>query len=638
MRFLNAIATTALLAATSGCAFIFSGSSLRPRTHRNPQQATPATAESAESDIDTNIVDLAEFWALPTNLVFNTSCLSSGEEDDIRWQGVMYTSEMYNGQPMRVFGWYALPQGAGPFPAVMSLHGAGGNADLDRAKEFARAGYACLSIDWNTWLEAGPKWTEGDPLPACEKTVYCGIWYQSWPGHFCTPGPDGDWKWCTLYRATTAARRGISWLSARSEIDADRIAVEGHSFGGFLTQLVAGLDNRVKASVSSAAAASWKSRVDAGTEAHISESKLTKEQAYEFLKRYDPANNATNIAAPILLRLATADFFGSYETLAEYWDSIPAPKSLELMPGNNHHFQDVEARASWFDHVFNGAPAFPSIESWKVSPALIGGKWHVSLQATGNIPLTHAEIGWTTSTNEVWMHREWCSAPLVNKGNGRFAGTFEPVPTGAPLRCFVSVLDAGGRGASVLPITRKLRAPRKPAPDPITNAEYEIKQIQTGTDPINALEKTESIGPVARTATTLPSENFTFRAVRDQESIFVKIDVHESSPWRASNEPGAMDKVHIAFSQKTEDGEKGEPFLQLEWKPDDIGNAVPANDATPAATLTRSHDGYTLVSTIPLAAFDGSIPNNLEILAAVDFGCCLAPECLGTAWLILSAH
>ena len=469
MRIVNVIATIALLSAAGGCALIFSGSSSRPnavqrRALQAAQAASASVAESAGTAIDTNTVDLAEFWALPTNVLFNTSYLSRGEEDGIRWQGVMYTSEMYRGQPMRIFGWYAIPKGTGPFPAVVSLHGAGGDADLKRAKEFARAGYACLSIDWNTFNEAGPKWTDGDPLPACDKTVFCGIWYQDWQGHFCMPGPDGDWKWCALYRAATAARRGISWLYTRPEIDTGRMAIEGHSFGGFLTQLVAGLDGRVKAAVSSAASGSWKSRVDAGAEGFVAEGRLTREQAYGFLKRYDPANNATNIVAPILIRLAAADFFGSYETLAEYWDSIPSEKSLELAPGNDHGlFNDVASRIAWFDHVFNGAPAFPSIDSWKVSPALFGGKWRASLHAVGGRPVTRAEVCWSTSTNEVWKDREWCSAPLEDKGDGRFEGDFTPLPTGAPLRCFVTVSDDADRAASVLPANFKLKASRKPA-------------------------------------------------------------------------------------------------------------------------------------------------------------------------------
>lgn len=640
MRTLNAIAAAALLAAAGGCALVFSGSSTRPHARSIAARPDPS-AEPAPVAAETNTFDLAGFWALPTNVLFNTSALSRGEDDGVRWQGVMYTSEMYNGQPMRVFAWYALPKGTGPFPAVLSLHGAGGGADLQRAAEFARAGYACLSIDWNAFGEAGPKWTDGDPLPACEKTVYCGIWYRDWPSHFCAPGPGGDWKWCALYRAATAARRAISWLSLRPEIDAGRIGVEGHSFGGFLAQLVAGLDDRVKASVSSAAAGAWRSRVDAGTEAHIAEGGLSKEQAYGFLERYDPANTATNIAAPILLRLAAADFFGSYETLAEYWDSIPAPKTLELMPGPNHHFHDVASRVSWFNHVFGAAPDYPSIVSWNASPDFFGGKWSVSLRATGGRPVTHAEVCWTTSTNSLWKDREWCSAPLSDKGGGRFEGSFEPVRTGAPLRCFVSVLDADGRGASVLPVIHGLKARRRPPPDPVSGAEYAIARVADGADPLVALGKAASAGPAARTATTLGAERFLFRAVRDSRSLYIRFDVHDTSPWRAAFGPGAFDRVRLACSPPAGDGKNGAPFFRCEWKPSDNGEAAPADDATPAATLVRIRDGYSLVSSIPLSVF-GDDPEAamraLSISAEVDFGCCLAPECLGTASLAISAR
>lgn len=625
MKNLVSVLSLSALALSAGCSLIYSGVSSRADSAAAraaaPEQAPVEITEDVQSPVDD--FDFAAFWAMPTNLAYNTAFLSRGEDEAARWQGVMFTSEMYQGQPMRVFGWYATPKGKGPFPAVLSLHGAGGGAELERAKEFARAGYACLSIDWNAFNEAGPKWTEGDPLPACEKTVYCGIWYQNWPGHFCMPGPDGDWKWCALYRAATAARRGLAWMAMRPEIDGEKLAVEGHSFGGFLSQLVAGIEPRVKAVVSSAAAGAWKSRIESGTEAHAKESGLTLEQGYEFLKRYDPASGAANIKAPMLLRLAAADFFGSCETIADYWGDIDAPKAVELMPGNNHHFFEASARIAWFDCVFRGAPEYPRIESWKVKPALFGRKWNVSLRAAGGLPVKYAEISWTTSTNAFWKDREWCSAPLASNGDGVFEGAFEPVATGAPLRFFVTVLDEAGRGASILPETRELRSSGSALAEPVRIAKYACAAAPSAAMSEKDWARVASVGPAAREASTLSSEGVRFSAVRNADSLLLRIAVRDSSPWRAKGEPGAMDKIRVTLAPPGEDAGK----LALAWEPDEEGGAVPADEATPPASISRFDGGYALVSEIPYP--DGPFTAKLK----VDFGCCLAPECLGTVKL-----
>ena len=46
---------------------------------------------------------------------------------------VTYQGEPLLGKPTRVFAWYARPEGKGPHPAVVLLHGGGGSAFRDCA-------------------------------------------------------------------------------------------------------------------------------------------------------------------------------------------------------------------------------------------------------------------------------------------------------------------------------------------------------------------------------------------------------------------------------------------------------------------------------------------------------------------------
>src|SRR5690606_24957831 len=102
----------------------------------------------------------------------------------------------------------------------------------------------------------------------------------------------------------------------------------------------------VSAVVSSAAAGAWASRYIEGEAMHLQE--LSPWEMFEWTRRYDPAAYAANIQAPLLLRTAGSDFFASIDTLADYWPLIAAPKSLQLLPADNHTMSDVTTRVAWF--------------------------------------------------------------------------------------------------------------------------------------------------------------------------------------------------------------------------------------------------------------------------------------------------
>ena len=106
----------------------------------------------------------------------------------------------------------AVPDGAGPWPAVVVIHEALGlNADIRRiARRFAGNGYVALAPDLLDGL--GPK-------PFCLVRFARGI------GRRRTGRP---------YRQLDAAR---SWLAARPEVDGERVGVAGFCIGGGLAML-----------------------------------------------------------------------------------------------------------------------------------------------------------------------------------------------------------------------------------------------------------------------------------------------------------------------------------------------------------------------------------------------------------------
>ncbi len=114
-------------------------------------------------------------------------------------------------------GMFHLPEGDGPFPAVMMLHGFTGQhienkrLFVQAARHFAGAGFAVLRMDFYGF---------GDS--------------------------DGAFDEMTVQSEVEDAAAMLYWLETQPRVDSSRIAVLGLSLGGAVTALLAGRDARVK--------------------------------------------------------------------------------------------------------------------------------------------------------------------------------------------------------------------------------------------------------------------------------------------------------------------------------------------------------------------------------------------------------
>jgi cephalosporin-C deacetylase-like acetyl esterase len=151
---------------------------------------------------------------------------------------VFYPGEPYKGKPTRVFAYYAKPAirttRDDPFPAVLLVHGGGGKAFQAWAEHWAARGYCALAMDLsgngpNGRLEdGGPDQSDDTKFRDFDDKTVRDMW---------------------TYHAIAAIIRGHNLLRSLPEVDKDKIAVTGISWGGYLTCIVAGVDDRLKAAV-----------------------------------------------------------------------------------------------------------------------------------------------------------------------------------------------------------------------------------------------------------------------------------------------------------------------------------------------------------------------------------------------------
>ncbi len=473
---------------------------------------------------------------------------------------------------MRIYAIYAAPAGIGPHPAVLCLHGGLDRAQLNRVLAFARAGYACLAFDW---LPLNDKSTAAQtPL----RTVYGNLDYNDWGRMFSDIGADG--KRSLIYRAIIAARRSITWLGQQKEVDASRIGVEGHSWGGYLAQLLAGVEPRVKAVVTSAAAGSWQRRYNEserrpaplGTLPPLVETSvadggvadvyfngerdaivdghrfgdLSPKAMAAWTQRYDPASYAANIQAPILVRLGASDFFASIDGLADYYPKIRAPKTLQLLPAGNHTFADTETRVQWFDAWLKNLPQnpYPQVENWKLTPNA-NNSWTVTVPDNNAVA---GQVAWTTTSGPSVV-RQWAQRPLEKK-DGLWTATFTPPQGGGALRVFVSLQNAAGHIASTLPQVQEAKNAR---PLSKTTSENQISIVKTAISPLEnpiIWSNAREIGPVALSPEMVGERSATLRALWDENALYLQVKVTDSTPWQKVRDAATWwnsDSFHLRF-------------------------------------------------------------------------------------------
>jgi carboxymethylenebutenolidase len=143
------------------------------------------------------------------------------------------------------------PAGAGPFPAVLFNHGSGPSSDPGKPTAlgpvFARHGYLFLYLYRRGAGLSADQGTDSEALMNAARAER---------------GEEGrnEVQLQLLETELGDVLAGVTFLRARPDVDARRIAAAGHSFGGQLTLLLAERDAGIRAAVVfGSAAVSWSS-------------------------------------------------------------------------------------------------------------------------------------------------------------------------------------------------------------------------------------------------------------------------------------------------------------------------------------------------------------------------------------------
>jgi cephalosporin-C deacetylase len=265
--------------------------------------------------------------------------------DGLRVSHVRYTG--WDGA--RIACWYLTPQGDGPFPAMVFYHGYSGNkgAIYDHLG-WASQGYAVLAVDVR-----GQNGDSNDP------TDYGMGHFQGWmsqgildPRRYYYRGVFVD---CV---------RALDFLSARPEVDPDRIGITGTSQGGGLTLAVAGLDRRPKVAMADVPfLCHYRRAVDITDQRPYSEivefcrSHPGRDaEVFRTLSYFDAVNLAPEVTCPTLVSVGLLDMICPPSTVFAAYNNLSGPKEITVYPFGVHavYAPQWEEKLRWARRYLKG--------------------------------------------------------------------------------------------------------------------------------------------------------------------------------------------------------------------------------------------------------------------------------------------
>jgi dienelactone hydrolase len=323
-----------------------------------------------------------------------------------------YEGEVYRGKPTRVFAYLARPEKVeGKFPAMVLVHGGGGTAFKEWAELWAKRGYVALAMDLagqgpdrKRLPDAGPPQDDG------------------------TKFGDEPVKEFWSYHAVANVIRGVSLLASQPDVDPERIGITGISWGGYLTCMVAGLDDRLKVAVPVYGCgfihedSVWLPTFE----------KMPDARRRLWVENFDPSRYVGQAKMPMLFVNGTNDF--AYP-LDSYQKTYRLVKQRELcvtvnMPhGHQQGWAPVEI-GLFVDQYLKAGKPLARIESSQRE----AGKVEIKVKA--QVPVTSASLHFTSDTG-AWKQRKWQTQPARIDGTTITA----ELPTARPLVYFLTLTD-----------------------------------------------------------------------------------------------------------------------------------------------------------------------------------------------------
>jgi dienelactone hydrolase len=324
-----------------------------------------------------------------------------------------YAGEPFGGKPTRIFAYLARPAKLdGKAPAMVLVHGGGGKAFRQWAELWAKRGYVALAMDLAGHGPDGKKLPDGGPGQSDADKFFC----------------EGRVQDFWTYHAVAAVIRGVSLLRSLPDVDPERVGITGISWGGYLTCIVAGLDDRLRVAVPVYGCGF----IHVNSAWNATFARLKDDRRKLWVEHFEPSRYLGRAKMPVLFVNGTNDFaypLDSYQKSYRLVKDRTLCITVRMPHGHPAGWAPVEIGLFVDGHLRKGKPLA------KITRAKRDGK-SVTVRFQSEVPVRSAALC-CTSDSGPWQKRLWKSTPLKIEGDTVKAD----LPAGRPLVWFVTLTD-----------------------------------------------------------------------------------------------------------------------------------------------------------------------------------------------------
>ncbi|MBR0190998.1 MAG: DUF1080 domain-containing protein [Thermoguttaceae bacterium] len=359
-------------------------------------------------------------------------------DESVVVQKVWYAGEPYQGHPTRVFAFVAHPKGDGPFPGIVLVHGGGGTAFRSWVESWAKRGYAAIAMDLagmevlddgarKPLEDGGPDQSDDTKFRFFEEKDYREMW---------------------TYHAIADIVRAHSLLDSLPYVDPNRTAATGISWGGYLTSMLGGIDDRFQVIVPVYGCGNleknsvWTPRMGA----------IPWPGVQHWNDFFDPLRYCWNAKCRVFFVAGTDDF--AYP-LDIHWDTYSRVKNADVrlqvhMPHGHAPAGDPPEVLAYINSVLCGGPELPCLGQLKWERAA-DGTIQVSAPIKTNAGAAKtAKLHYSTDlggyVDGKWSVREWLELPAAVDPEKKLVTAVIPqeIASKNPLRIYLDVQTAEG--------------------------------------------------------------------------------------------------------------------------------------------------------------------------------------------------
>ncbi len=299
------------------------------------------------------------------------------EDPKAKIQSLIYEGETVDGKTTEVFAFYASPKTLGnrdgdeTYPGIVLIHGGGGTAFADWVWMWANRGYAAIAMDLGGQRPPAPEFDQAGNLKpyrghqrGTRVRLPRGGIAAGHPEKFDSIGGriDDDWP----YHAVANVMRAHTLIRSFAEVDADRTAVTGISWGGYTTCLAASLDDRFKAAVPVYGCGF----LHQGESVQKPSIERLGERRDAWVAAYDPGSHLAKCTVPTLWVNGTHDIHYVLDSYAKSYALVQAPRTMRIEPRMSHSHP-----AGWkppeiqmfIDSILNDTTPLATVGSMQVS-------------------------------------------------------------------------------------------------------------------------------------------------------------------------------------------------------------------------------------------------------------------------------